>query len=52
MASKDDVESVFGDQTDGVDGEQAAHLGEQRELAELPEGHVHRGGESKQVDLQ
>ena len=52
MASQNDVESVFGHQPDGVDGEQGAHLSEQGELAELPENHVHRGGESQQVDLQ
>jgi hypothetical protein len=43
LTPEDDTEGVLGHEADGVDGEEAADLTEERELPELPEGHVQGG---------
>ena len=52
LASEDDAESVLWHETDGVDGEEAADLTEESELAELPEGHVQGRGQGKAENLK
>ena len=48
---QNDAEGVLRHQPDGVNREERANLGEESELAELPESHEHRSRERQHDDL-